>query len=264
MGFGRPARGHTTAIEMSADRVFGACRLRTGVLALVPLTLCLALALLVPVATADTSATPAEVCPPTPAAPAPGAEPGPPTPLPAAIPAPSQVILACVGGTPINGATVDHWATVARKSGASPEEVGGHRAKGHEPTVHEVITEVMGFLISSDWVMGEASRLGISLSEAAVKRSFDHTRDEQFPHRREFRKFLRQSGQTIGDLLLRVRLNLLSSEIQKRVTASAQSPKDKQQALREFVKTFKATWQAQTVCVPAFAVPDCGSNQEPL
>ena len=126
------------------------------------------------------------------------------------------------------------------------------------------IKEVMGFLISSDWVIDEAARLGISLSEATVRRRFDHIRDQQFPDRREFRRFLRASGQTIADLLMRVRLNILSSAIQRRVAASAEGAKAKERALSEFIKGFKARWQAQTVCVPAFTVLDCGSSGEPL
>lgn len=207
--------------------------------------------------------TPAETCPPPPASPIPGGEAGPAAKIPAAIPAPAQVVLACVGSFPITGAAFDHWATVARKSTVS-EHTGKHHSKSPPPAVGETITEVMGFLISSDWVLEEGSALGISLSEATVRRHFDRIRDEQFPHRREFRKFLRQSAETVGDLLMRVRLNLLSSAIMSHVTASAEGSQAKQRALSDFVKGFKARWQAQTECVPAFTAPDCGSIQQPL
>jgi len=213
-------------------------------------------------ATARVHAAATEACPP-PAAPAPPAGVGsPPAPAPS-IPVAAEVVLACVGDVPITGATFDHWATVASKS-SEPEHSGAQHSKGPTLPVRDAITEVMGFLISSDWVIGEASRLGISLSEATVKRRYDHIRAQQFPHRREFRKFLRSSGQTIADLLMRVRLNMLSGAIQRHVAASAKGAKAKQRALSEFIKGFKARWQAQTECVPAFLVPDCGSAQEPL
>ena len=96
-----------------------------------------------------------------------------------------------------------------------------------------------------------------------MKRHFDHIRAQQFPHRREFRKFLRNSGQTIADLLLRVRLNILSVAIQKHVLASVKGAKAKEHAESEFVQGFKARWQSQTVCVAAFTVTDCGPTQEP-
>lgn len=201
-------------------------------------------------------------CPPPPAAPAPGAAVSSPPTLAPTIPAPTEVILACVGAMPITGATFDHWAEVARKS-ATPEHAGRHHAKSRPLPVRETISEVMGFLISSDWVLDEAAQLGITVSEATVRRRFDHIRGQQFPHRREFQKFLHDSGQTIADLLLRVRLNILSAAIQKRVVASAKGTKAKERALSEFVKGFKARWQGQTVCVTAFAMRDCGSTQEP-
>ncbi len=227
--------------------------------ALLPLLVALAN----PLGSASAAAVPGP-CPPPPPAPA-AAPPGGVLPAPAlvpAIPAPPEVVLACAGQYPITGATFNHWAKVARVS-SGPEKSGKHRAKAPRLPVGTTIKEVMGFLISSDWVIGEAAQLGINLSEASVKRHFDHIRAEQFPHRREFRKFLRNSGQTIADLLLRVRLNILSQAIQKQVVATANGANAKQRALSEFVNSFKARWQSQTVCVKAFTVLDCGSTQEP-
>ena len=227
--------------------------------ALLPLLVVLAS----PLGFASAAAVPGQ-CPPPPPAPAPAPRGGvlPVTALLPAIPAPPEVVLACAGPYAITGATFNHWAKVARESSA-PEKSGKHHAKTPPLPVGTTIKEVMGFLLSSDWVIGEAAQLGVNVSEAAVKRHFDHIRAEQFPHRREFRKFLRNSGQTIADLLLRVRLNILSQAIQKHVLAAANGAEAKQRALSEFIKSFKARWQSQTVCVKAFTVLDCGSNQEP-
>jgi foldase protein PrsA len=77
--------------------------------------------------------------------------------------------------------------------------------------------EVLGFLISSNWVLGEASSLGVKISDKEVKKNFEKIKDQQFPKAAEFEKFLKTSGQTVSDLLLRVKLNLLSSKIQQKV-----------------------------------------------
>lgn len=236
---------------------------RHAVLAVAAALLC-ALALSSPASSsARVHAAAAGTCPPPPPAPALPAGASSPPALAPAIPAPADVILACVGAAPITGATFDHWAMVARKSD-EPEHHGKHHVKTPALPVPEAIKEVMGFLISSDWVIDEAARLGISLSEATVRRHFEHIRHQQFHHRREFRRFLRNSGQTVADLLLRVRLNMLSEAIQKRVAGSAKGAQAKQRALSEFIKGFKVRWQAQTICVAAFTVIDCGSTQEPL
>jgi foldase protein PrsA len=77
--------------------------------------------------------------------------------------------------------------------------------------------EVLGFLISSNWVLGEASSLGVKISDKEVKKNFEKIKSQQFPKAAEFEKFLKTSGQTVSDLLLRVKLNLLSSKIQQKV-----------------------------------------------
>jgi foldase protein PrsA len=77
--------------------------------------------------------------------------------------------------------------------------------------------EVLGFLISSNWVLGEASSLGVKISDKEVKKNFEKIKGQQFPKAAEFEKFLKTSGQTVSDLLLRVKLNLLSSKIQQKV-----------------------------------------------
>lgn len=77
--------------------------------------------------------------------------------------------------------------------------------------------EVLGFLTSSQWVIGEAGKLGVKVSDEEVHKQFIKIRSQQFPSQAEFQKFLTNSGQTVSDLLLRVKLNLLSSKIQKKV-----------------------------------------------
>ena len=169
-----------------------------------------------------------------------------------------------VDGTPITKNAFDHWMTVAAASSATapaekpvvpepPELHGVHRAlaatapkpaKGQKaPTTAQLKTEceqqykslqseVLGFLISSQWVLGEANVAGRQAhrrgSQEGIRRK---SRTQQFPKAAEFEKFLATSGQTVSDLLLRVKLNLLSQKIQKKiikeksnVTRSRRSP----------------------------------------
>ena len=158
----------------------------------------------------------------------------------------------CVGSQAITGAPYLHWLVVAEKSAEPP-------AKGQpRQTATELRDEVLGFLISSEWVLGEAGERHIAVSDAEVRRQFDRLRAQQFPHRREFERFLRESGETIADLLFRVRLNLDSELIQKAVVEHHRGAGSKQHALAQFIKAFKTRWQAQTYCSAQFAVPDCG------
>jgi foldase protein PrsA len=154
-----------------------------------------------------------------------------------------------VNGTAITTSTFDHWMGIAVGSRASrsggeavvpvppnytacvahlvkvsPKPVNGQKA----PTATELKsvcemeykslqTEVLGFLISSTWIIGEASSLGVNLSDAEVKREFAKIEHAQFPKASEFKKYLASSGETTSDLLLRMKVSLLSEKIQKQV-----------------------------------------------
>ncbi len=84
---------------------------------------------------------------------------------------------------------------------------------------------MLGFLISSEWVIGEAANLGVKVSDAEVKKEFEKIKNEQFPKAAEFEKFLASSGQTVSDLLLRVKLNMLSSKIQQKIAKGRRAPR---------------------------------------
>ena len=153
-----------------------------------------------------------------------------------------------VDGTSITKDTFNHWMGVAAASSATtsgskpviPEppnytaciasaKAAAKPTKGQaapteaalksqcEQQYKSLQQEVLGFLISSEWVLGEAKSLGVKISDAEVKKNFEKIKDQQFPKAAEFEKFLKTSGQTVSDLLLRVKLNLLSSKIQQKV-----------------------------------------------
>lgn len=153
-----------------------------------------------------------------------------------------------VDGKGIKKATFEHWMNVAAASsavsaGSKPvvpdppkytaciarTKAQAKPAKGQkvpgEPELKKqceqqyktLQQEVLGFLISSSWVLGEAGSLGVKVTDKEVKKQFEKIKSQQFPKPAEFEKFLKTSGQTVSDLLLRVKLNLLSSKIQQKI-----------------------------------------------
>jgi foldase protein PrsA len=165
-----------------------------------------------------------------------------------------------VNGTPLTKTAFNHWMGVA--AGASTLGSAGKAAipdppnytkciatlkaeqakpaKGQTPpTEAELKTQceqeykslqqqVLGFLISSQWVLGEAEHLGVHVSDAEVKKEFEKIKKAQFPKAAEFEKFLSTSQQSVSDLLLRVKLNMLSQKIQKKVIAEKSKVTDAQ------------------------------------
>jgi hypothetical protein len=122
----------------------------------------------------------------------------------------------------------------------------------------------MGFLISGDWVIGEARDLNVHVSPAEVRRTFNRTRKAQFPKQGEFQGFLGKSKETVSDILLRVELDLLSQRLQRRVVAGKNGMRKKHEALKHFVSDFRNKWTVQTYCVAQYASQDCGHVQATL
>ncbi len=155
-----------------------------------------------------------------------------------------------VDGKPISKTTFHHWlgvaavsttgnqgstkpvlpeppnytACIARLAATAPKPAKGQSApttaqlkQQCEQQYKALQQEVLGFLISSEWVLGEAESLGVKVSDAEVKKQFEKIKSEEFPKAAEFEKFLASSGQTVSDLLLRVKLNLLSMKIQQKI-----------------------------------------------
>ncbi len=154
-----------------------------------------------------------------------------------------------VGGNPITKTAFEHWITVAAASSAltagekpvipvppkytaciahlaatAPKPAKGQSAPSTaqlksecEQQYKSLQSEVLSFLISSQWVLSEAKSLGVKLTDAEVHKEFEKIKNAQFPKAAEFEKFLQTSGQSVSDLLLRVKLNMLSSKIQKQV-----------------------------------------------
>jgi foldase protein PrsA len=168
-----------------------------------------------------------------------------------------------VGGTPITKATFTHWMGVAA-AGATAAEPGKKAskppvpeppdytaciahlettapkpAKGKTPPTRSQYKaqceqqytaykqEVLDFLISSQWVLSEASEQGIHASESEVKKQFETLKKQQFPKESAFREFLARSGESEADLLQRVRLQLLARKIQEKVTKDAKKKPSK-------------------------------------
>jgi foldase protein PrsA len=161
-----------------------------------------------------------------------------------------------IDGKPLKKATFAHWLAVAATANGAPaggkpvlpeppkykaciahlRETTPKPAKGQpapteaqfksqcEQQYKSLLQEVMGFLISSEWVLGEANSLGVKVNDKEVKKRFNQIREQQFPKAAEFEKFLTSSGQTVSDLLLRVKLNLLSQKLQQKIVNSKSKP----------------------------------------
>jgi foldase protein PrsA len=154
--------------------------------------------------------------------------------------------VATVNGNQITKASFNHWMTVAAKSGgqaaavpkppaykaciAAKRKALPKPAKGQPQTTDAQLKtqcqqeytalrdQVLQLLISFKWIQGEADDLGVKATDAEVKKQFETQKKASFPKEADYQKFLKTSGQTEQDILMRVRLDVLSNKIRTKVT----------------------------------------------
>ena len=169
--------------------------------------------------------------------------------------------VATVDGTAIEKDSFEHWMNVAAKSSGQPgaavpdapeftkcvenkKKTAPKPAKGQPKTTdqqykdqckqeyEQLRDQVLQLLTSFEWIEGEAEEMGIKVSDAEVKKSFDQQKKQSFPKDEDYKKFLKDYGQTEQDVMQRVKLDLLSNKIRDKVIKGKDKVTDAQ--IKEF------------------------------
>jgi foldase protein PrsA len=151
-----------------------------------------------------------------------------------------------VDGTPIERTEYDHWLNVAAKSSGAPnaavpkppeftecvaqaKKTQAKPAEGQPKLTDQQLKDqckqqyeqlrdqVLGLLISFEWIEREAADQGVKVTDEEVNKSFEEQKKQTFPKDADYQKFLKDSGQTEEDVRMRVRLDLLSNKIRDKV-----------------------------------------------
>src|SRR5690349_7518197 len=156
--------------------------------------------------------------------------------------------VATVDGTPIKKADFDHWLSVAARQSAVPGSTTTPAVpdppnytncvatlqkqpvpKGQKaPTAaalkaqcaqqyNGLKTQVMQFLIQSQWLLKEADSRKLTAKPAQVQQQLNDQIKQSFPKRADFNKFLKTSGMTMNDLLFRVKVDVLTQQVRQKI-----------------------------------------------
>jgi foldase protein PrsA len=156
--------------------------------------------------------------------------------------------VATVDGEAIDRRSFDHWLTVAAKTSGRPAgslpqpphyadcvkskqaakpaegqpKLTDSEAKKQCAEEYDGLREqVIELLVTARWLEAEARERGLAVSDAEVEERFETLRKQSFPKRKQYDAFLKDSGQSEADILLRVRVDLLTTKLQEQVTKSA-------------------------------------------
>ncbi len=151
--------------------------------------------------------------------------------------------VAVVAGNPITTATFNHWMFVAAKGQAaqspgapvivpsSPPDFTSCIAQVRKqiPSLAKTPTatiktdcgqlftslssQVMDFLIKAYWYQADAAKLHIAITNSEIQNQFQTAKKQQFPTEAQFQTFLTTTGQTLQDILYRVRINAIFKKL---------------------------------------------------
>jgi foldase protein PrsA len=156
--------------------------------------------------------------------------------------------VATVDGTPIKKAEFDHWLSVAARQSVAPGSTATPAvpdpptyakcvaalqkqpvAKGQKAPSAAALkaqcqqqynglkTQVMQFLIQSQWLLKEADSRNLTAKPAQVQQQLNDQIKQSFPKRADFNKFLKTSGMTMNDLLFRVKVDVLTQQVRQKI-----------------------------------------------
>ena len=104
-----------------------------------------------------------------------------------------------------------------------PEQTDADFKKQCSDAYETLKTQVMQFLIRSEWLELQAKELGIEIPDSKIKAEFAKARKQAFPDNKAYAEFLKNSGQTEADLLFRQRSQLLEQRITELVNKSSKN-----------------------------------------
>jgi foldase protein PrsA len=129
----------------------------------------------------------------------------------------------------------DFTACIATKKKAAPKPAKGQPSPTDAQFKQQCQQEyqglrdqVMQFLVSSEWINGEAKDQDVKITDAEVQKQFAQTKKQSFPKEKDFQTFLKNSGMTQADLLFRVRLDSLSTKLRTKITKGKDTVTDAQ------------------------------------
>jgi foldase protein PrsA len=105
---------------------------------------------------------------------------------------------------------------------------------------------VLKALIEAEWVRQEAEVQRVDVSEAEVKRSFEDQKEQAFPSKKAYTQFIKSSGMSEEDILLRVELDMLEHGLIQNATKGGSKATVSSSEVREYYDNNKGQFGRQS------------------
>lgn len=134
----------------------------------------------------------------------------------------------------VTEAEFEHALELASKQGGEKKV-----PKPGDPKYDELKETALNALFESIWLQGIADEWGIEVTDAEVAKELKKVKKESFKSDAEFQKFLKESGYTPADLDERVKVQVLSSQLQEELKEKAPTPS--QSEIEAYYEAAKST-----------------------
>lgn len=111
--------------------------------------------------------------------------------------------------------------------------------KPGDPKYEEAKEEAEKFLLEGIWIQGVADEWGIEVTDQEIANELTKIKKESFKSEAEFQKFLKESGYSSADIDNRVKIQILSQELQEELKEKA--PQPTQDEIEDYYEAAKAT-----------------------
>lgn len=131
-------------------------------------------------------------------------------------------------------------ADVAHAIDLAAAQAGEEKApKPGDPKYEETKKTAMQSVLEGIWIQGVAAEWGIEVTDAEVAKELKKIKKESFKSEAEFQEFLKESRYTPEDIDTRVRIQILSTELQEQLKEKAPTPS--QDEIEDYYEAAKAT-----------------------
>lgn len=99
--------------------------------------------------------------------------------------------------------------------------------------------KALGELIDIAWIEGQSEEMGITATPKQIATELQTIKEQNFPNKGDFEKFVRESKLTKAEVTQRVRLQVLTTQIQQQFSENAPAVSDKE--VEDYYEEAKAT-----------------------
>jgi hypothetical protein len=126
-----------------------------------------------------------------------------------------------------------------------------------ERTYQQLRIQVLGALISGEWLIGEGEARGLKLTAAEERHWSEKVLKGQLGSLASAQKYLKIIGETDADQLFRAKIKLYSIKMEAELAPNGVSKTQRAIALGHFFSKLPARWAAKTSCASGYVVQNC-------